>query len=96
MGYASLPVPKARKENKVTEHVVGRFFWSSQRQNKEYQEMLGTSHVRKNLQVCERCGITVDFLWRGGFPEEAFGERLASLREQIAQQEYGNHHLPAY
>lgn len=93
-GYASLSVPKARREQKVTERVAGRFFWSSQRLNKEYQKMLGTSRVRKNLEVCERCGITVDFLWRGLFPKESFQQDLATIKAYVAQQECGNHHLP--
>lgn len=74
---------------------VGRyiFIWSGQ-PTEEYQNSVPMAKLRKNLEVCKRCGRTVDCALVGLVDEQAFQDGLDYLRAYVANQDCEDHHLP--
>lgn len=70
----------------------GLFIWSGQL-IKERPNWVPIADVRKDIEVCKPCGKTVDYAWIGEIDEEGFQEKLAELRDRIAEQECGEHTL---
>lgn len=77
------------------EKISGRmiFIWSGQ-PTEEYQEWVPMAELRKNLVACDRCGKTIDCACVGHVPEENLQEMLDYIRDYVAKQECGKHHLP--